>query len=114
MKIEHSLSLPPKCGQIVKDYLKVLNVDTEYPAYSLNEKLEIIECKGVISNNESWNYHKDCDDSENELYVVIGKVRTAKWFTLNKEDAVRVQKENIEKWRAILVDELSRLDTITV
>jgi hypothetical protein len=113
MELKNYLSTPSKNGQIVEDYLKVLKVDVEYPAFSLNDKLEIIECKGIISNNGSWNYHNNYDDSQNELYIIVGTKKTCQWFTLNKEDVAKVQKENIEKWKAILSNELSRLEAVT-
>ncbi len=114
MELRHYISTPSTYGQIVEDYLKVLKVDVEYPAFSLNNKLEIIECKGVISNNGSWNYHNNYNDSQNELYIIIEKTKFCQWFSLNKEDVVKVQKENIEKWKAILSNELSRLESVTV
>jgi hypothetical protein len=113
MELKHYLSTPLKYGEIVKDYLKVLKEKTEYDAWTLNDQLEIVKCKGLIENNGSWNYHNNYDDSENEMYVIIDKQKTNKWFSLNKEDVIKVQQENILKWKNMLQEELSRLEVIS-
>jgi len=113
MEIKHYLSTPPKCGKIVEDYLKVLKEKTEYDAWTLNEKLEVVKCKGIIENNGSWNYHNNYDDSENEMYVIINNQKIKKWFSLNKEDVIKVQQGNILKWKNVLQEELKRLEVIS-
>lgn len=113
MEIKHYLSTPSKYGKIVEDYLKVLKEKTEYDAWTLNEKLEVVKCKGIIENNGSWNYHNNYDDSENEMYVIINNQKINKWFSLNKEDVIKVQQENIIKWKNVLQEELKRLELIS-
>lgn len=112
MKLEHDIILPSKFRETVKDYLKVLIENKEYPAYTINDDLEIIECKGVISNNGSWNYHNNYDDSENELYVIIDGRRINKWFSINREDVEKVQAENIIQWNLKLADEINRVNKL--
>lgn len=113
MELRYYLSTPSKRGQIVEEYLKVLKENTEYDAWTLNDKLEVVKCKGIIRNNCSYNYHHGYDDSENELYVIIDKPIINKWFSLNKEDVIKVQQENILKWKLVLQEELSRLEVVT-
>lgn len=112
MKVEHYIILPRPCGEIVKDYLKVLKEGKEYSAYTLNDDLEVVECKGIILNNGSWNYHNNYDDSENELYVMMYGLRINKWFSLNKEDVEKAQTENIIQWKLKLADEINRVDKL--
>lgn len=112
MKLEHYLSTPLTYGEIVKNYLKVLQENKPYPAWTLNDNLEVIECKGLIKNNGSYNYHNNYDDSENELYIIDRSTKLKKWFSLNKEEVVKVQRENIAKWRECLEAELLRLESI--
>ncbi len=113
MELKHCLSTPSNYGKIVEAYLKVLKEKTEYDAWTLNEKLEVVKCKGLIENNGSWNYHNNYDDSENKLYVIIDKKKINKWFSLNKEDVIKVQQENILKWKNMLQEELSRLEVVS-
>jgi hypothetical protein len=113
MELKHKVILPSNRGQIVEDYLKVLKANTEYPVFTLDDDLEIIECKGLIANNGSWNYHNNYDDSENVLYVFLyGPTKINKWFTLNKDEAIRLQKHHITQWEATLRAELKRLKEI--
>lgn len=113
MELKNYLSTPSKYGKIVENYLKVLKEKTEYDAWTLNDKLEVVKCKGLIENNGSWNYHNNYDDSENEMYVIIDKQKKNQWFSLNKEDVIKVQQENILKWKNMLQEELSRLEVIS-
>lgn len=109
MELKYCILTPSTRGQLVKDYLKILKDNTEYDAWTLNDKLEVVKCKGIIENNGSWNYHNNYDDSENEMFVIIDKRKVKKWFSLNKEEVVKIQQENISKWKLILEQELSRL-----
>jgi hypothetical protein len=113
MELKYYLSRPSTHGNIVNDYLKVLKEGTQYNAWTINEKLEVVECKGLIENNGSWNYHNNYDDSENELYVIINNQKIKQWFSLNKEDVLKIQKENIEKWEAVLKEEISRVQSLS-
>ena len=106
--IEFYLKTPQTSGDIVNDYLKVLEENKEYDAWTINERLEVIECKGSIKNNESWNYHNNYDSSENELYVGTH----TKWFSLNKGEVINIQKENISRWKLELEQELLRLENL--
>ncbi len=112
-RIEIGDTLKKPDGKIVKNYLKVLKENTEYPAWTINDKLEVVKCIGMIANDGSWNYHNNYDDSEDVLYVIENKTRTKQWFSLNKDEVIEVQKENILKWKLILEQELSRLQTLT-
>lgn len=113
MQLEYNVSTPLTFGKIVKDYLKVLKENTEYPAWTVNDNLELVSCMGIIENNGSWNYHGNYDDSKNELYVIFpNRTKRRMWFSLNKEDAIKIQQENIEKWRFKLQHELDRLGVL--
>lgn len=113
MELKYYISRPPTFGKIVNDYLKVLREGHQYSAWTLNDKMEVVECKGLVENNCSWNYHNNYDDSENELYVIIENEKIKQWFSLNKEDVVNIQQENVSKWKLILEQELSRIQEIT-
>lgn len=113
MKLEHRVSLPYNDRTIVKQYLTVLKADVKYPAFTVNDRLELEECQGIIGNNGSYNYHNNYDDSEDELQIIYPNgSRVRRWFTLNKQDALDVQAENIRAWREIIKEELLRLETI--
>jgi len=113
MELKHYLNLPLPYGKIVEDYLKVLEVDTEYKAYTVNDNLEVVECIGIIKNNGMYDYHKNDDISQNEMYVIgDGIMNFGKWFTLNKNEAVKIQKENIKMWKDVLNNELNRIENL--
>ena len=38
----------------------------------------------------------------------------ARWFSLNREEVEKVQKENIEEWRKMLAEEATRLTLMTI
>ena len=113
MELKHEIKTPYPFGDTVKQYRQVLNVDVKYPAFTINDKLEIIECIGIISNNGSWNYHNNYDDSEEELFVIINDQKIRKWFTLSKEYALQIQNDNIRAWKNSLKKELLRLENIS-
>ena len=73
MEINYHILKPNPFGKIVKNYLKVLKENTEYPAWTINDKLEVVKCIGMIANDGSWNYHNNYDDSEDVLYVIENK-----------------------------------------
>ena len=86
--------------ELAKDYSKVLEVDTEYKCYFINDKLEIQEGYGYISNNGSYNYHNNYDTSENILYVKGQESkgvldRNPKWWSLSLEKAKQKQRQLI-------------------
>ncbi len=112
MKKEYQLVIPYTFGKIVEDYLKTLMQDVEYSAWTINDKLEVVECKGIIANNGSYNYHYNYDNSQNELYIVENKLYIRQWFSLNKQEVIDIQQLNILKWKAILQEELSRIDSL--
>lgn len=43
-----TLRLPSNKGEIVKKYLKTLELDKVYDVYTINGDLEIVSCKGMI------------------------------------------------------------------
>lgn len=111
MELKHLLKLPRPYGKIVEDYLKVIDLDKQYTAYTINDKLEVVKCVGIIKNNGLYSYHKNEDISENEMYV-IGDGVYGKWFTLNENEAIKIQKENIKIWKDVLNDELNRIESL--
>ena len=115
MELKFKPQLPKSRGKIVEDYLKFLAKNADYDVYTLNDELEIVKCKGRIKNNDVWNYHNNYDDSEDELFVMLNlSGYNARWFSLNREEVEKVQKENIEEWRKMLEEEVTRLTLITM
>lgn len=115
MEIRFYEKLPRRDGDIVKEYLKTMEENKLYDAFTINNDLEIVECKGVIRNNGSYNYHNNYDDSDNELYIKSNNNSCkydSKWFTLNKEEAIKIQQEHLAKWKEILTNENNRLDLL--
>lgn len=116
MEVKFNIKLPINRGKIVEDYLKVLKENTKYSAWTINDDLEVVPCDGIIRNNESWNYHNNYDNSESELYVVIGdrnRTYLNRWFSLNKDEVIKVQQENIINYKNMLYNEILRLDELT-
>ena len=109
MELKHYLKIPYCRGEIVSTYLKVLKENVQYEAWTIEDNMEVVRCMGIIKNNGSWNYHNNYDNSENELYVVIEKTIQARWFSLNRDEAITVQRNNIIKWESIINEEKNRL-----
>ena len=115
MDLKFKPQLPKSSGKIVEDYLKFLAKNTDYDVYTLNDELEIVKCKGRIKNNDVWDYHNNYDDSEDELFVMLNpSYYNTRWFSLNREEVEKVQKENIEEWRKMLEEEATRLTLMTI
>lgn len=112
MKLKYDINLPITYGQIVKDYLLKLEEKTEYEGYTLTENLEIVKCNVKISNNGNYNYHNNYDDSELELYCKLKFNYEKHWFSLNKSEVIKLQKEKIKEWRHKLQEEIERIDDI--
>ena len=113
MDLKFRLKLPRYRGEIVEDYLKTMSEKVEYNGFTISDELEVVECKCIIISDGSWNYHNNYDNSQLELAIITGKNTTmGKWFTLRKEEAIVVQKENIERYKEILLNELSRVSTL--
>lgn len=111
-KLKHSIDLPSHYGKIVEDYLKVLSKDTKYDAWTIDDELRVVKCKGIIKSNGSWNYHNNYDNSEDELYCIIGTQTDSRWFTLNEKEAIQIQKKNLDKWKETIGEELTRIKKI--
>lgn len=114
MTLEYNPVIPPDVREKINSYLKTLKEDKHYPAFYINDRLEVIDCIGVISNNGSWNYHNNYDDSKNTHYVLIDGRKVTKWFLLDKEDALNLQVEFIKEWQEILRNEYRRLLKISI
>jgi len=113
MELNFRLKLPYHFGEIVEEYLKTMQVKTKYNGYTISDKLEVVECVGIICSDGSYNYHNNYDDSELQLAIIASpNTFLGKWFTLNKSEAEKVQRENIEKWREVLNNELLRLQSL--
>ncbi len=92
MTIEQTPSLPWVNDKLIKEYLTILSVNTDYTAYSIDDDYNVIAGIGTIKNNGSYNYHNNYDDSEDTLfftYVTEYKhsISSQKWWTLNKAQA---------------------------
>lgn len=105
--MKHKLELPYHYGEVVKERLKVLELDKKHEGFTLNEKLEIVKVECSIENDGSWNYHNNYDDSENVLKV--GSV--SKWWTLSETEIKQIQKEHLDNSIKLLTDEIDRLNS---
>jgi len=118
IQLEEYLHLPYPSGEIVDRYLAVLQENVEYPAFTIDSNLNVIECVGIIKKNGSYNYHNNYDDSSNELYCLVGNefnnVRSEynQWFSLNKNEVIELQKKLIVKWKSVLERELKRINEL--
>lgn len=99
--------------KIVKDHLQVLELNTWYDVYTILDDFTIVQTKGCIKSNESWNYHNNYDDSENEMYVKHNGNEFRRRFFLKYSEVKEIQKKNIEMWKKMLNAELERLDSLT-
>ena len=93
-----------------------MGINKEYPAYTINDGFEIVECFGIVESDNSWNYHNNYDDSEDILSCIfrdkISEGKINKWFTLNKDEVIKIQKENLEIWMKILQEEILRISNM--
>ena len=66
-----------------------------YDAFTLNNNLEVVECKGIVAINNGYDRR---DSGVKELQIITEpNCYLSKWFSLNREDVVKVQKENIKE-----------------
>lgn len=106
--MDHKLELPYHYGEVVEERLKVLELKKKYNGFTLNEKIEIIQCECSIENDQSWNFHNNYDDSKNVL--IAG--RKSKWWTLNEQEIKKIQKVNLDKVILSLSEEIDRLKSL--
>ena len=110
MKIgKYNIELPYFRGKIAEERLNYLELNTIYKGFTLSHNLEIIECDCSIEKEEIWNYHHNYDDST----VALKVCDEFKWWSLNREDVEKIQKEYIDRYTKILNDETNRLKTLT-
>ena len=85
---------------IATNYLKFLNRKEKYTAFSVDD-YAVIEGKGYIDSNESWNYHNNYDDSEDTLHFTWNNghcnMNSQKWWTLSKTEAEKECNKQIEE-----------------
>lgn len=90
----------------VQSFLSVIGYSV-VDGYTLNDRGEIVEVKCRIANNESYNYHNNYDDSEDEMQVKIGQNDwVAQWFTLKKDEVEKAFEENLKYMQEQLQDKL--------
>jgi len=114
-------SLPhPGNQELVKRYLQIFKENEKYDAYSIDgDTLKIIKGKGFIKNNESWDNHKNEDDSENELFFEFFQVnskipsRHNRWWTVSWEEVKTKQLEIINGCKIKLKETFDYLDLIS-
>lgn len=106
--IEYDIDLPSHYGKVVEDRLKTLEMDVEYQGYTINDRAEIIQTNCSIQNNGSWNYHNNYDNSENVLMVG----NESKWWTIDKSEAIDIQRKNLDKIIEKHREESIRLESI--
>ena len=103
--MKYKINTPKHYGNIVEERLKVLEIETNYEGFTLDENLNIIKTKCSIENNGRWNYHNNYDNSENVLKV--GNIE--KWWTLSEKEIKKVQKENLDNNINIFTKEIKKL-----
>jgi len=113
MELYYRVKLPANTGQRVNKMLDTYKLGVKIsPVYTINTKLELVECDGVIKNNGSWDRHNNYDDSENEMQCIIDNKNVAQWFTTSKRKAERLQYKMIIEWAKVLCKEFGRLDDL--
>ncbi len=96
--------------EIVNEYLKTMDRNVVYDAFTLNHNLEVVECKGIVAINNGYDRR---DNGVKELQIITEpNCYLSKWFSLNREDVIKVQKENIKEWKLILENEIQRLNKL--
>ncbi len=115
VKKPYYVVLPSRRGEIVENYLKVLIPEKGYEAWTLNDDLTISKVIGWIKNNGAWNYHNNYDESEFELYIKRGDNYLAyeeRWFSINQEEVIKIQKENITRIVSELNEEITQINNL--
>ena len=116
MEINLRVESPSKYERVEK--LKEFIGDEEVKAYSLNDKLEIVEGWGKIASDGMYNYHKNEDCSKDVMFFAEerspnGKgLFTKKFFTLSFKEIKEIQKKNKELWMEDLETEIKRLNEL--
>lgn len=109
MEIRFNAKLPYKSGEIVDEYLKTIKRDVVYDGYTV-ENLEVVNCKCIIRSVETYG-----GSYELELQIIPESNHyISQWFTLDKNEAIAVQKENIEAYSKILLAELVRITELKI
>ncbi len=93
--INFRLKLPPA---VLDESKNGLIEECHYSAYTLDYELDIVNCSGRISQ-------KKC-------YTHLDNWREPQWFTLDINEAVQVQEDNINRYRKELNEELVRMNTL--
>ena len=107
--VRFNIKLPYITKELVDSYKKVLEVGKEYNVYTLDDDINIIECKGFIKSDGSWNYHNNYDDSQDTLFILNRfNNQERKWFTLNHSEIEKIRDENREEYIKVLENELKR------
>lgn len=109
MDLHKSLSFPNSSGEIVQQYQK----GKLYDAFTIDNTLEIIKCKGFIESNGHYNYHNNYDSSEDVLMISVpNRSHREQWFTLDINEAKKVQQNLINEWKVSLNTEISRINQL--
>ncbi len=83
--------------------LKEVIGNTVVDAYSLDDDYKIIKGRGCIKFNDSYDYHKNLDKSEEAMFF-DGRER---WFTLSEEKIKKLYNENANIIREALNEKLN-------
>lgn len=116
MEIKLRVEFPSKYDRAEK--LKEFIGKEEVRAYSLNDKLEIIDGWGKIASDGMYNYHKNEDCSKDVMFFAEerrpnGKGNfTEKFFTLSLAEITEIQTKNKEFWIEGLETEIKRLNEL--
>jgi len=112
MEITHHVDLPYPYGKIVDKYKSLLEINKEYSAWTIDDNLNVVPCVGSIKSDNSYNYHKREDDSQPRLCIIKSYAYQSRWFTLDKEEAIKVQQKNIIDYVTKISKELIRLNSL--
>jgi len=95
-------------------YLKLLREDEVYDGYYLGDNLEILKAKCTISNDGSYNYHNNYDDSQPTLYIILDErgTKIERWWTLSENEIKEKQSYVIEGRIKDLKKQINFLESI--
>lgn len=113
MEIREIPNIPRWTKTEAIEYLKIFKENEEYDAFSLDDNFNIIKGKGIIKNNNSYNYHNNYDDSENELYFTYTKhykVEKKQQWTISEKEIKEICKREKDRVIQILKNKIAELN----
>ena len=115
--MKYKVKLPSTTENIKERYLSLLKMNEGYPAYSIDDNLDLIEGTGTIEMNDDYNYHCNTDESIPELYFAYEAYPThnhltkeKRWWTISISDAVELRESLIRLNIEDLEQEITTLE----